>query len=80
MTPYFEYDQHQPISRVSVAALKDLGYEVNMDAADPLFHQNSTLHRHLSDEHVILKPSKSFILSESNILRPAIQGSFKVGS
>ena len=36
MTPYFEKNKYQPLSHVSVAALADLGYRVNMVAADPL--------------------------------------------
>jgi hypothetical protein len=44
MTPYFEKHKYQPLSRVSVAAFADLGYKVNMTAADPLilgFHNGN---------------------------------------
>ena len=36
MTPYFEKDMYQPLSKVSIASLFDLGYEVNTSVADPL--------------------------------------------
>jgi len=35
MTPVFEKGKYQPLSRVTVAALEDLGYTVNFGAADP---------------------------------------------
>jgi hypothetical protein len=35
MTPVFEKGKYQPLSRVSVAALEDIGYTVNYNGADP---------------------------------------------
>lgn len=81
MTPFFEEDKYQPFSRVSVAALADLGYKVNLNAADPLTLDppeiNSTSHgnqnaRMLKDV-AGQRPSKTFTLDSSNILVPDVQ-------
>lgn len=73
---------YQPITRVTLAALVDLGYEVNMTAADPLILKNDTgyyasarstdkgSNRLLKDRGVIV-PSETFTIG-SNIIRPAI--------
>jgi len=73
MTPYFESGKYQPISRVTLASLADLGYEVNMDRADPWLHDeidNSTVVRHLSNSEAILRPHQTFTLG--NIIHPDI--------
>ena len=36
MTPYFEKNSYQPLSSVTIASIADLGYEVDLSAADPL--------------------------------------------
>ena len=41
MTPVFEQGKYQPLSKVSVAALADLGYKVNMNAADPWMYNGA---------------------------------------
>lgn len=62
MTPYFESGKFQPITRVSLAALADLGYEVNMDAADP-WVDSFTSARYLSSaENDILRSNNTFTL------------------
>merc|ERR1712007_237386 len=43
MTPTFEKDVYQPLSRVTVGALEDLGYQVNYAAADPFFLQDAAV-------------------------------------
>ncbi len=78
MTPYFEYGTYQPFSRVSVAALADLGYLVNMEAADPLhfeqeyYHSgNETFYRKMKalDEQ---RPATTFVLDSSNMIHPEV--------
>jgi hypothetical protein len=69
MTPYFESGKYQPISRVSLAALEDLGYQVNMDAADPWL-DISTSTRQLTAEGKnldLLQANNTFSL-EDNIV------------
>jgi hypothetical protein len=69
MTPYFEGGKYQPVTRVSLAALEDLGYEVNMDAAEPWL-DTSTLSRQLSAEGKdldLLQANTTFSL-ENNIV------------
>lgn len=73
MTPYFESGKYQPISRVTLASLADLGYEVNMDGADPWLPDkidNSTAVRHLSNSKAVLRPHRTFTLD--NIIHPDI--------
>ena len=83
MTPFFEEKKYQPFTRVSIASLADLGYQVNMSAADPLLlHLNSStsvggsgVKRNLMDEEFLVdhpKPSKTFVLDDSNIVRPKV--------
>lgn len=79
MTPYFEENKYQPFSRVSVAALTDLGYTVNMNAADPLIphnHISSSDHNNNNNRMLDIddkpKPSKTFQLDSSNMIRPDI--------
>lgn len=73
MTPYFESGKYQPISRVTLASLADLGYEVNMNRADPWLPDeinNSTVVRQLSNSEAILRPHQTFTLD--NIIHPDI--------
>jgi hypothetical protein len=94
MTPYFEANKYQPFSRVSVASLADLGYQVNMSAADPLivtFHAKHDKNnvRKLDTENkddtatdsaidtddddiVHQKPSRTFLLDSTNVVRPDV--------
>ena len=103
MTPLFESQKYQPLSRVSLASLEDLGYVVNMSAADPLHIQNYQNVRKLQNGNVddididfdddddgdyddnedvdsndlfvmMNKPSKTFVLDSTNMIRPAIHG------
>jgi hypothetical protein len=79
MTPYFDNGTYQPFSRVSVAALADLGYLVNMEAADPLYFKqeyyyhsgNETFYRKMKalDEQ---RPTTTFVLDSSNIIHPEV--------
>lgn len=47
MTPVFEKGKYQPLSRVTVAALEDLGYVVNYDGADPWKRTVNRKHRRI---------------------------------
>ena len=70
MTPYFEANKYQPLTTVTVAALLDLGYEVNMDAADP-WTRHSEDSRLLSRNHGdALFPISSFSMNETNMVDP----------
>jgi len=64
MTPYFESGKYQPITRISLAALEDLGYEVNMDAAEPWI-EAGVLSRKLSLEKDVLQAKNTFSLQGS---------------
>ena len=69
MTPYFESGKYQPITRVSIAALADLGYSVNMDAADRWLGTNPSARLLSSMEETadILQSNTTFSL-EHNIV------------
>lgn len=77
MTPYFEKGKYQPISRVTVAALADIGYTVNMHAADPWIKHTTSLSRKTratikgSDRFDILVPSETFNL-ENKMTSPTM--------
>jgi len=64
MTPFFESGKYQPLSRVSIGALADLGYDVDLNAADPWNGSTQPL-RIASLPPPI--PQSNFILSENNI-------------
>ena len=71
MTPYFEANKYQPLTRVTVAALRDLGYKVNMDAADPWTkHDEDT--RLLSGTGDVLFPISSFSMNKTNMVEPKV--------
>jgi len=65
MTPLFEAGKYQPLSTVSVAALADIGYEVDLSAADPWSLGRSPS---LLDPH----STSSFILNEKNMIKPSM--------
>ena len=67
MTPFFEENKYQPISRVSVGALLDLGYEVNMNAADSLKKEDKDT-RFLRKKANILFPTTSFFLNDTKMI------------
>lgn len=67
MTPFFEENKYQPISRVSIGALQDLGYEVNMNAADSSRRENKDF-RFLSNAGSKLFPTSSFSLNETKMI------------
>ena len=70
MTPYFDKNKYQPISSITCAALYDLGYEINFDAAD-LAWEDDNNYRAMRSEPVAV-PSKSFVIDEKKILRPKL--------
>lgn len=67
MTPYFDSGKQQPISRITTAALSDLGYEVDINASDSWTKRNRYLQ---GEEDGILVPTKSFVVGESSIIKP----------
>jgi len=68
MTPYFEKDKYQPLTRVTAGALQDLGYEVNFNAADTFENHKS---RSLANtQH--MTPTKTFNLEDYMIHRPKV--------
>jgi len=76
MTPIFDEDMYQPISRVTVGALEDVGYKVNYAAADPYQSRNNytsniddMLYASVKSMHI---PETSFILDDSKIIRPDV--------
>ena len=71
MTPYFEAYKYQPITKVSLGALKDLGYSVNMDAADLWSLQQNSSSRSLFD---VLMPTTTFTLDENKIIHTSMFG------
>jgi len=73
MTPLFEKGKYQPLSQVTVAALADIGYEVDMLAADPWIPANINS---ISDDRIVdtrvPAPSATFALNEQNIIHPVM--------
>ena len=78
MTPYFDDSAKQPLSRVTCAALEDLGYDVNYRTCDP-WPENATRRGFLQikdqekneDSTVeLMIPTRSFVLDETNMVRP----------
>jgi len=68
MTPYFEKDKYQPLTRVTAGALQDLGYEVNFYAADVFENHKS---RSLAKtQH--MTPTETFNLENYIIHRPKV--------
>lgn len=74
MTPIFDEDMYQPISRVTVGALEDVGYQVDYAAADPYESSNKIIKDKGDILYVSVKsqntPETSFILDQSKIKRP----------
>ena len=68
MTPYFDENKYQPISLITCAALYDLGYEVNFDAADKAW-DDSNNYKAFGVEPVVV-PSKSFVINDEKVKRP----------
>ena len=73
MTPYFEEGIYQPISSVSVATLADLGYNVDLNAADPWIPEGSR--NLLESEHTVLKPHRTFSTENISHTRAKVFGS-----
>lgn len=65
MTPFFEEGIAQPLSTVSIGALEDIGYTVNMDAADefPDAALEETNRRLFQTGHVPIAPDHTFDLA-----------------
>jgi len=63
MTPYFEAHLYQPITRITVGALDDMGYVVDYSAADPYIPPRDTT----------LIPKSSFVLDDSRMKRPEVK-------
>jgi hypothetical protein len=69
MTPYFDEGKFQPLSRITAAALADLGYQVDFRAADS-WARNDRLMMAESNETDAILPSKSFVIDETAIIKP----------
>ena len=67
MTPYFDGGKYQPVSRITTAALFDLGYEVDFGASDAWNRKGRYLN---SNETETLVPTKSFVIDEAAIIKP----------
>jgi hypothetical protein len=68
MTPYFDEGKYQPISRITTAALSDLGYEVNFDASDTWKRRERLMEE--GQESDVIFPSTSFMLNSTSIIKP----------
>eukprot|EP00559_Dactyliosolen_fragilissimus_P005181 CAMPEP_0184860232 /NCGR_PEP_ID=MMETSP0580-20130426/5166_1 /TAXON_ID=1118495 /ORGANISM="Dactyliosolen fragilissimus" /LENGTH=167 /DNA_ID=CAMNT_0027357267 /DNA_START=3278 /DNA_END=3781 /DNA_ORIENTATION=+ len=87
MTPYFEANNYQPISRVTIGALADLGYEVDFKSADSWEDKRGLRLRgngaqgnddaYRNDISSKLAPTKTFTIDQSNVLRPKIMSTLK---
>ena len=75
MTPYFDEGKYQPISRITTAALYDLGYEVDFGASDTWNKQGRSL---VLNETETLVPTHSFKIDENSIIKPKMQRLFKL--
>mmetsp|Transcript_21103 Transcript_21103/g.29570 ORF Transcript_21103/g.29570 Transcript_21103/m.29570 type:complete len:476 (+) Transcript_21103:187-1614(+) len=76
MTPLFEKNKYQPLSRVTIGALEDLGYNVNYDAADPweLKRNLETMSNEaIPNNRHYLKPTETFFLNETMFERPTMK-------
>ena len=69
MTPYFDEDKFQPLSSITCAALYDLGYEVNFDAADKPWVRDGQFASMTTNR---ITPSTSFILNQERMKRPGL--------
>jgi len=72
MTPVFEKGKYQPLSRVTVAALEDLGYTVNFDGADPWNKRSIVGQKNRRDKQadyaLVFHNSSKLIISEDHEL------------
>jgi len=73
MTPFFEDGKYQPLSRVSIGALADLGYNVDLDAADPW---NLSTIQPVGTVPLPV-PQSNFILSEKNVHHPGMMNDYE---
>jgi hypothetical protein len=69
MTPFFDEGRYQPISRITTAALFDLGYEVNFQASDN-WDGKKRMMTESEDVEGVLVASKSFVVDETVIIKP----------
>lgn len=69
MTPYFDEGTYQPISRITTAALYDLGYDVDFSASDA-WNKRSSRTLLMKNETETLIPTKSFVIDEAAIIKP----------
>ena len=68
MTPYFDEGKYQPISRITAAALFDLGYEINFNATDP-WNSGGRMVTETNGTGIVA-PTTSFVLDEQAIIKP----------
>lgn len=69
MTPYFDEGKYQPISRITAAALSDLGYQVDFNASDSWSRRSRSMEAG-GEDSAILMPTTSFVVDESSIIKP----------
>ena len=72
MTPYFDESKLQPISPITCAALYDLGYKVNFDAADRAWEDDNNYTYNAIRADPMVVPSKSFVIDDEKIRRPKL--------
>ncbi len=53
MTPYFEENAYQPLSSISIASIGDLGYKVNISAADPLMAASTSANENTKRKRIL---------------------------
>ncbi len=70
MTPYFDEGKYQPISRITAAALFDLGYDVNFSSADSWSENMDRSLAMQTNESKVIVPTKSFVVDEAMIIKP----------
>mmetsp|Transcript_200 Transcript_200/g.282 ORF Transcript_200/g.282 Transcript_200/m.282 type:complete len:191 (-) Transcript_200:74-646(-) len=74
LTPFFNADKRNPLTAVSIAAMADMGYKVDMKAADPWYEdkyfEEKGLAQHYQNSTTPMKKNSMVLeLSSQNMLR-----------